>query len=557
MTGGGEEEAIPIFARRATGLVREIGPFGLMTITMSYAIGGGINFLSVKNGALYPGSHVGLAFFIAGIPVLLVAFCYAFLAIMMPRSGGSYIFVSRIISPIWGFLISWVSFLGGWLLVGIIAYYDVFFWGTMLWCIGAAFKSKGLMDAAVWLMRPENSLWLGIVFLIIAFIICSLRITTLIRIIQALWIIPVIGSIMIVTTYSLNWGLAATRPEEFKRIWDSIMGEGSYDEVMNIALAHGFDPATYTTFSWESTWNAAIYAGIWAYGSPATPPTAVAGEVKIPTKTQMVGTVLGTFFIMAYYVSVTTTMFAACDPFIRAYTFNFLNGYDAEYTITPKITPNLPFFAGILTGNLGLAAFYAASAAIWLWNDIPPFYLYLTRFVFAWAFDRIFPTFFAKVHPTLRSPIYANLLILILSIASCIMCWGWWIYKVFWFLDQVACWSWIFPDMFVALAAVLAPVAREDIFKESPLAGVKFLGIPVKYWMAVIGICAFFGMGLFVFLVQGTFYASGVATVRVTADLLLVVGWLTLGVIIFSVYWYYNQARGIPVHEIYKALPPA
>ncbi len=545
-----EEEVIPVFERKATGLVREIGPFGLMTITMSYAIGGGINFLSVKNGALYPGSNVGLAFFLAGVPVLLVAFCYAFLAIMMPRSGGAYIFISRLLSPTWGFLASWISFFGGWMLVGIIAYYDVFFWGTMLWAIGTAFGAKSLVDAAIWLMAPINSLWLGIVFLIIAFVVASLRITTVVRIIQALWIIPVIGSIMIIATYGLNLGLASTSPEKFKKIWDSIMGDGSYDEVMSIAIANGFDPDKWTTFSWDATWSVASYAAIWAYGSPATPPTSVAGEVKTPTKTQLLGTVLGTFFIMLYYTTVTAAMYAACDPFIRAYTYNFVYGYWDQYEITPQVTPSLPLFAGILTGNLGLAAFYAASAAIWLWNDIPPFFIYLTRFVFAWAFDRTFPSIFARVHPTLRSPIYANALVFILSVIAAIMCWGWWIYGVFALLDNVACLAWIFPDMFVALAATVAPIVRPDIFKESPISAWTVAGIPI---VSIFGIFAFAGIGLFVYLVVATIAPGGI----VTPDILLFVGMLALGLIICTAYWYYNMRRGIPVSEIYKALPPA
>jgi len=548
------EGEIPLFERRATGLVREIGPFGLMTITMSYAIGGGINFLSVKNGALYPGSHVGLAFFLAGVPVMLVALCYALLAIMMPRSGGSYIFISRLVSPVWGFLASWISFLGGWLLIGIIAYYDVFFWGTMLWCVGTAFHSDAVAGLGIWLMAPENSLWLGIVFLLIAFVVASLRIGIIVRIIQALWIIPVLGSIMMVATYGLNWGLAATSPARFKEIWDGVMGSGSYDEVMNTAIAHGFDPDTYTTFSWDSTWAVASYAAIWAYGSPATPPTAVAGEVAIPTKTQLIGTFLGTVFIALYYVTVTTVMYAACDPFIRAYTFCYVNTYPdgtrfwADWSITPQVTPSLPLFAGILTGNLGLAAFYAASAAIWLWNDIPPFFLYLTRFIFAWAFDRMFPSFLTKVHPTLRSPIYANAVVLILSIIACILCWNWFIYGIFVLLDNVACFGWIFPDMIVALAAIIAPMARPDIYKETPLAEWKVGPIPL---ITLIAIPAFFGISLFVWMVLATFSAGP------TYDLLLVVGWMTLGLIIFAAYWYRNQTKGIPVAEIFKSLPPA
>jgi len=544
------EEEIPIFARRATGLVREIGPLGLMAITMCYCIGAGINFLAVKNGALYPGSNVGLAFLLTGIPVTLVALSYALLAIMMPRSGGAYIFVSRILSPTWGFLVSWISFCGGWLLVGIVAYYDAFFWGTMFWCIGIAFHNEPLANVGIWLMDPVNAFWLGILALVITFIICSLRITTVVRILEAVWIIPLIGGILMILTFTLNIGVAAVTPEKFKAIWDSIMGEGSYDEVMRVALAHGFDPDKWTTFSWDATWSVASYAAIFAYGSPATPPTSVAGEVKVPTKTQMLGTVLGTIFVVFYYTAISATMYAACDPFIRAYTFNFIYGYWDEYTITPRVTPTIPLFAGILTQNLGLATFYAVAAALWLWNVIPTFFIYLSRFIFAWAFDRVFPMFFAKVHPTLRSPIYANLLVLILGIIACLLCWGWWIYKVFTLLDNVACLGWIFPDMFVSLAATVAPIVRPDVYKESPISTWKILGIPV---ISIVGILSFAGISLIIYMVIGTLTPGGIAT----PDIMLFVGMIAIGLIICTAFWYRNIKKGIPVSEIYRAIPPA
>lgn len=545
-----EKVKIPLFEREATGLVREVGPFGLIAICMSYAIGGGINLLSVKNGYMYPGSNVGLGFFLAGIPVIIVGACYALLAITMPRSGGAYVFVSRIVSPSWGFLASWISFTGGWLLCGIIAYYDSYFWGLMLMALGMAFKNPGVISAGEWMMAPINAVWIGIIFLVIALIICSLRLGVLVRIIQTIWIIPLIGSIMMIGTYSMNWGLATVSPTAFAGKWDAVMGAGSYNEVMSVALANGFDAATYTTFNWNSTWAVASYAAIWAYGSPGTPPTAVAGEVKTPTRTQLWGTVLGCVLIAAYYTSVSATMFGACDPFIRAYTFNSYKGFASQYTITPAATPCLPLFAGVLTGNFGLAAFFAASAAIWLFNDIPPFYLYMTRFIFAWSFDRSFPSVFAKVHPTLRSPIYANVLVFILSVLACIMCWGWWIYGVFTLLDQVACLAWIFPDMFVALAVAVLPLVRTKIYKESPISAWEIAGVPLA---TILGILGFFGIGLFVFLVIGTLAPGGTPT----PDIMFFTAMMAIGLVIALVYQFRAAKKGIPISDVFSEIPPA
>ncbi|MCR8454655.1 MAG: hypothetical protein NDP13_06685 [Crenarchaeota archaeon] len=171
------------------------------------------------------------------------------------------------------------------MLCGIIAYYEAFFWGTMLlWNVRATFQNPGLMNFAEWIMAPINSLWVGIILLALAFLISSPRIGIVVRIIQVLWIIPVIEFLMIMGVYGLNWGLASTSPERFRIIWDSVMGAGSYDEVMRIALAHGFDPVKWTSFNWDATWGVDTYAAIWAYGSPGTPPTTVAGEVKTPIK---------------------------------------------------------------------------------------------------------------------------------------------------------------------------------------------------------------------------------------------------------------------------------
>jgi len=544
------ESEIPLFARRASGLVREIGPFGLLALTMSYAIGGGINLLAIKNGYLYPGSNVGLAFGLAGIPVVLVGVCYALLAITMPRSGGSYIFISRTISPTWGFIASWVSWFGGWMLCGIIAYYDAFFWGTMLWNVGAAFNNVGLMSAAEWIMMPINSLWVGALLLLLAFLIGSLRVGVVVRAIQILWIIPVIGFVLMMVTYGINWGLASVSPEKFKSIWDSLMGAGSYDEVMTVALNNGFDPAKWTSFSWDATWSVAAYAAIWAYGSPGTPPTTVAGEVKTPTKTQIVGTIGGCALIAVVYIIISALCYGAADPFVRAYAFNYYEGLSSQYTITRNVTPTLPLMAGILTQNFGLAAFFAASSAIWLWNDMPPFILYMSRFIFAWAFDRSFPEVFAKVHPTLRSPLNANILNFILSLIACIMCWGWWIYGIFTLLDNVACWAWIFPDMFVGLACAALPIMSPEIHQESPTYGWRISGCPLEY---IFGVLAFSGMGLFVWLVTGTLVPGGTPT----PDIMLITAVLSIGLMVSLAYQHLAVKKGIPVSEIFRAIPPA
>ena len=518
---------------------------------MSYAIGVGVHAWAVRAGWLFPGSNLAIAYAVSGVPIILVAACYTLLAIAMPRSGGSYIFISRIISPTWGFLASWVSWtLGGFLCLGLIAYYDGYFWGLALFTVGTAFKMNGLVNAGLWLMRPFSAFLVGALLLVICFILNCFRVGIVVRVVQALWIIPVIASGLMIGTLAMNWGLAAAKPEVFKAKWDAVMGQGSYDEVMNIALAHGFDVEKYTKLNWQSTWAAAAFASAAAYGSPATPTTAVAGEVKIPTKTQLIGTLVGVVLIAAYYITISGVVYAACDPFVRAYTFNYFEGYSKEYTITPNAYPTIQLFAGILSGNPGLAIYYSIAIAVWLWNDLPPWWLYLTRFVFSWAFDRSFPSVFAQVHPTLRSPINANVLILILGLISCAMFMGWWLYGIFVFLDQITVVGMLFPDFLVGLSTAHFPLSKPEIFKASPVSAWTIGGIPIAYIIGILG----FGSAFPLLILAFSLLAPGGA---LTVDLVFTTVVMAIGIIIATVMHNKAYSKGIPVHEIYSTLPPA
>jgi len=92
------EEGV-VFVRRASGLVREIGWFSALTMVLGHVIGGGINWHSTKDIVYYPGADVPMAFFIAGVPSVLLAVCFALMAVMMPRAGGDYIYITRAMDP--------------------------------------------------------------------------------------------------------------------------------------------------------------------------------------------------------------------------------------------------------------------------------------------------------------------------------------------------------------------------------------------------------------------------------------------------------------------------
>src|SRR6266508_3735383 len=88
------------YTRQATGLVREIG------VSSNVALN--ISFISLPLAALvatqapfaFPGANIVLVVVIAAVLAIIPTLLYGWLATAMPRSGGDYVFVSRIMNPL-------------------------------------------------------------------------------------------------------------------------------------------------------------------------------------------------------------------------------------------------------------------------------------------------------------------------------------------------------------------------------------------------------------------------------------------------------------------------
>lgn len=91
-------------------LVRGLGLWSAAAIVIGDTIGTGV-FLVASDMARAVGSaKLVLAAWILGLfIVLLGAFCYAELGAAFPKAGGPYVYLSRGLGPLWGFLFGWMS----------------------------------------------------------------------------------------------------------------------------------------------------------------------------------------------------------------------------------------------------------------------------------------------------------------------------------------------------------------------------------------------------------------------------------------------------------------
>src|ERR1700737_3862508 len=94
-----------IFTRASSGLVRQ-GPTAAGVFSGWQQIALGYIIFIVAAWQFYPGASMELATLIATVAGLFIAGCYALLSMVYPRSGGDYVFMSRILHPVAGIVLS-------------------------------------------------------------------------------------------------------------------------------------------------------------------------------------------------------------------------------------------------------------------------------------------------------------------------------------------------------------------------------------------------------------------------------------------------------------------
>jgi amino acid transporter len=574
-----KEEPI-VFTRRASGLVREIGLFTAIAIPLTHTIGGGINKLLILASYENPGANVPLAYIMAGLPVLMTAIAYTLLAVSMPRTGGDYIYISRGVSPVLGFLTSWGFWFTEIMSLGIIAYYDVDFWGLGFRIANEAVGGNDFAARMSEVLKEGTStcLWVAVAIVIISAIVTLLGARIYGAIINIGLFVGVIGSVVMIIFFLMR------SPADAPTLWNQTYG--GYEEIVALASEAGWEKAS---FSAGATGGAAIGA-VWAYIG-FTAAAYMGGEIKNPSKGMVWSITISAALIIAYYAFIGLMVYRAFGDFIPQYAYCAYEVPERLGEIVPNFpSPLLPTFAAALApGQHLLQIIMAVSAAIWLLNDIPAFFLVCSRLVFSWSFDRFFPEWVAEVNDRFHSPHYAILLTTIGGLVGVIIC-----AQGAWTAAMETTMLYIFAVMFGCLAAAITPYVRREVYDRSikwEIPGAPGLVIISIIFLIIVAFAVGYGgfWGIFmtflgvIWLIAGLWMLSkgiethvplmtvaGVAGVGSNFYLLFVAGaalppkdlayaavWITAGLIIFLGYYAYNIRRGVDVKTIYAEIPPA
>ncbi|GAB1444778.1 hypothetical protein MASR2M41_04030 [Flammeovirgaceae bacterium] len=304
------------------------------------------------------GPYVLPAFLVAALPAILAALAYSILASAMPRAGGSYIYASRGLHPYLGFVASFSQWFGLSIVIGVISYVIIPFF----------------RDIATELAMPQlaSALDSGIIRVTLSLLLLWLFVYVNVRgvksyertVIPLMFLMFALGAVVIVAGFLFNHHDFQLAVPDFK-ITPS-------DVTLSVST---FLAAAAILFSSFIGFDSIAQAG----GEAKNPATALPKAIAIA-----VLTVGGFYFLFTAAV-------------YHAVPWQFI----AQEAMTKDITA-----AGVLSYLLpsGWAILIVAGAAIALLNDLPAMILSVSRLMFAWAEDGIFPKFISRINAKHHTP---------------------------------------------------------------------------------------------------------------------------------------------------------
>ncbi len=352
-----------------SGLKRQMGLMGLAATGICSMLGASIYVVPFMIQRNVPGigPDVLLAFLFAAVPAIFAALAYSILASAMPRAGGSYIYASRGLNPYLGFVASFSQWFGLSIAVGVVSYIIVPF----LRDIAAA---VGWEDTAI--MLETGSVRVTLALMILWFFVwINIRGIKAYEqtVIPLMILMFVLGGVVIISGF--------------------IFSQQDFQTALQIRenravspIAHHFNITTFLSAS------AVLFSSFIGFDSIAQ----AGGEAKNPQRALPLAIMIAVTVVGLFYMLFTASVYHAVP-------WSFVAEESSKKDITAP---------GLMSYFLspGWTVAIVAGAAVALTNDLPAMLLSVSRLMFAWAEDGIFPKRVTVVHPQHKTPHIAIIL---------------------------------------------------------------------------------------------------------------------------------------------------
>ena len=505
-------------------------------------------FLLESIGTFYPGTNLFALVIISGLVGLGFAAVWSMMSAAMPRSGGDYVWISRILNRVPGVGFMYAVTYG-------LAFAIAFNMGFQVWLftngvlsptfagLGLVYNNAALANFGNWSAAGNGLFIVGLVLIALAIATVALGARTGSRIINVLFFFSLAITVLwIVVGFAFN-------SSSFQNAFDSQFGSGQYANVLSLGSKAGFSGFSFNLFA---TLQVGFSLGYFSLYSNFQYPVWASGEIKRASMVWkpyfaaivvtavlyflLIGGLFNLFgqnWVASVGAAASNASTAGSLPFSVAPTFTLF------MTVLVKSNPILVFLinAGLVAGSF-------------TWFVVP--YIAFSRLIFSMSFDRVLPSAFAGVNDRFHVPLKG----LLLSVILVIIWFSQYVYGLLWnpnylsFSTVFGSVSAVAPAAWTVAALVFAffPWINKGLYERAmPASFKRKAGLPIITWL-----------GLFVALTQAWAvygYITTAAPIPLIAEgaiVVLMVGSFLAYYVISAI----RKAQGLELKNVFSEIPP-
>jgi basic amino acid/polyamine antiporter, APA family len=340
----------------------------------------------------YPGVSIPASLLLIGLFALANGAYYVFITSVMPRSGGgSYVPLSRLVSPILAMGMTTILVVAFLLDMGFIANitFTVGVSGPLA-TFATITNNSGLASLATSMATPNSGFILGTVMIILVGLLAISGNRWIKLANKITFAVGTLGMLLIIGI------LATTSQATFQSAFNAFAGAGMYQNVTATAHAAGWNP----NVNWFSPTFLSLPLSFFAIAGYAFN-TYYGGEIRKVSRTMSIAVVGSIFFTAAIFsVIAQLAQTAFGNDFITSAVYLSNNG---KWPISPA--PYVNTFVAMVNTNPLINAIIIASFVCWGYLLIINYYFISSRHFLAWSFDRSVPSFFGSVSDRFHSPV--------------------------------------------------------------------------------------------------------------------------------------------------------
>ncbi len=563
-----------LFVRQSSGLVRNVSVTNALFFNVAAFVGVGLTlypiFYALAGVNVWragPFSEYGWAAIVAGLFCILLALIFASLTSVMPRSGGDYVFTSRILHPFLGWMESWTLVIASVLIIAFEVPLVLRNLQITARIIGIGAGGHFFTHANTWFTDSTGTITgtpgfiASIVVLLGIGVICVLPTRTFHKVVTALAAFGVACFVLMFV-----FGLLATSRSSFVANLPHYTGgvtaakiaaSGKAAGVLG-APSHSFIANLFSTSVFPLVLSVLLFQYIGFQYSAY-----IAGEVRGNVRRGVLIALLGALLIGVLANSVYVDAISSHFGFDTNVSWGASYwGFTGALTPLPLGQPNaMPLLAVVANHGLWpLWALISLGGTVFPFLLCPVYINFISRMQLAWSLDRQVPAWFGEVNERLRAPL--NAILATLGLTALFLFFQ--SYKslppIFattgnklnlagtaWFSIVMAVLTWSLPGF----NALLVRVRRPDLVRNAPYGkalpwiGLAWLVFPI--WIYIFAVVkpivnALNGSGTLKYLETNGILDAGV--------------FYLIGLVIFFIMRYRARAAGVDEKMLFTELPP-